>query len=63
VSIADRLRESGAELPALHHWLLDAHRSGRAVLSLGDWSLATGAERSAALAWNGERYLQARLLS
>lgn len=63
VMLSELLKESGAELSALHAWLLGEHRGGRAVLSLGDWSLASETERAAALSINSERYLQARLLT
>jgi hypothetical protein len=62
VMLSELQRESGLDLPALHRWARAEHQAGRAVLSLGDWSLATGAQRAAVLEIHGERYLQVRLL-
>lgn len=63
VMLAELQRESGVDLPALHRWARAEHQAGRAVLSLGDWSLASGAQRAAVLEIYGERYLQVRLLA
>ncbi len=63
VMLSELQRESGVDLPALHRWARAEHQAGRAVLSLGDWSLASGAQRAAVLEIHGERYLQVRLLA
>lgn len=55
-------RESGLEMNALHEALLELSRSGQAVLSLGDWSLAADDERAAAFYLDGRQYLRVRLL-
>lgn len=62
VMLSELQRASGVELPALHRWARGEHQAGRAVLSLGDWSLASEAQRAAVLEIHGERYLQVRLL-
>jgi hypothetical protein len=62
VMLSELQRESGVDLPALHRWARAEHQAGRAVLSLGDWSLASAAQRAAVLELHGERYLQVRLL-
>jgi hypothetical protein len=62
VMLSELQRESGVELAALHRWARTQHQAGRAVLSLGDWSLASAAQRAAVLEIHGERYLQVRLL-
>jgi hypothetical protein len=63
VMLSELQLESGVELTALHRWARAEHQAGRAVLSLGDWSLASVAQRAAMLELNGERYLQVRLLA
>lgn len=63
VMLSELQRESGAELSELHRWARGEHQAGRAVLSLGDWSLASAAQRAAVLEIHGERYLQVRLLA
>jgi len=62
VTISELQRTSGCPTDEVKEWLLEGHRSGRVVLSLGDWSLASEQERAAAIPLGGERYLQARLL-
>lgn len=62
VAISALQQESAAPLAALQEWLLGEHRAGRAILSRGDWSLADEAKRGAAVEWQGQPYLLARLL-
>ncbi|HEV7402930.1 MAG TPA: hypothetical protein VGO11_08395 [Chthoniobacteraceae bacterium] len=62
VMLSELQRESGVDLPTLHRWARGEHQAGRVVLSLGDWSLASAAQRAAVLEIYGERYLQVRLL-
>lgn len=56
---------SASHLPLaeLHLSLRQLSASGHAVLSLGDWSLASEQERAAALHLDGRPYLRVRLLS
>lgn len=62
IPIALLKRESGMELEPLHQALLELSRSGKAVLSLGDWSLSSEEERAGALCLDGRQYLQVRML-
>ncbi|MDZ7754474.1 MAG: hypothetical protein U5S82_23205 [Gammaproteobacteria bacterium] len=52
----------GGELEALKGALLEACRSGRAVASMGDWSLSSPEERAAALYIDGHPHLRIRLM-
>jgi len=63
VPVSALREESAAPLEALKPWLLAEHQAGRAVLSLGDWSLADRARRDAALELHGDRYLLVKLLA
>ena len=62
VPIADLQGRSAAPLDALHAWLREESRAGRAVPTRGDWSLAAESARAAALHLRGEPHLQIRLL-
>jgi hypothetical protein len=50
----------GGDLEALKAHLLQACRQGRAVASVGDWSLSSPEERKAALYINGHPHLRIR---
>jgi len=52
----------GGDLHALKEVLHEACRSGRAVASMGDWSLSSPAERAAALYIDGHPHLRIRLM-
>jgi len=60
-----RVADLAAAIPcgpeALKTFILDRRRQGKAVLSHGDWSLASEAERAAAIEVDGEPYLRVRL--
>lgn len=62
VAISALQRESGAPLEALQAWLRAEHQAGRAVLALGDWSLADSEKRRAAIEWLGQPHLLVRLI-
>lgn len=62
VSITKLASEAGAALEPLKDWLRQAHRDGRVVLSLGDWSIAGEDERRGLIEMHGQRYLQVRWL-
>jgi hypothetical protein len=61
VAIAALQRASGAAMEELKRWIKAEHRSGRAVLSFGDWSLADETKRAGAIELGGDRYLLVRL--
>lgn len=63
VNISRLQSESGVEMGELKGWLLDEYQCGRAVLSEGDWSLATEEERRGVIEVQGQRCILARLLS
>jgi len=63
VNISRLQAESGVGMEALKGWLLEEYRAGRAVLSEGDWSLASDTERAGVIEVQGERCILARLLS
>jgi hypothetical protein len=63
VAISALRRESAAPLAPLQAWLRAEHQAGRAVLALGDWSLADSEKRQAAIEWLGQPHLLVRLLS
>lgn len=50
----------GLPSPEVRTQILSEYESGRAVLSFGDWSLASPETRSAAIEINGDRYLRVR---
>jgi hypothetical protein len=55
------LHESlGLPLPEIRAQILAEYEAGRAVLSFGDWSLASPETRSGAIEINGDRYLRVR---
>ena len=62
VPIAELQGRSATPLDALHAWLREESRAGRAVPTRGDWSLAGEQTRAAALHLRGEPHLQIRLL-
>jgi len=61
VEIAALQRESGLAMDRFKQWLLREHGAGRAVFSLGDWSLADEHVRAGVVELGGDRYLLARL--
>jgi hypothetical protein len=63
VAISALWQESAAPLAPLQAWLRAEHQAGRAVLALGDWSLADSEKRQAAIEWLGQPHLLVRLLS
>jgi hypothetical protein len=50
----------GGDLDAFKTYLMDACRQGRALASVGDWSLSSPEERKAALYINGQPHLRIR---
>jgi len=61
VEICEILKELGVKMTMLKAFLLEESRQGRAVLSLGDWSLSSEETRAAAIEIQGNRYLLVRL--
>jgi hypothetical protein len=61
IEIAELSREAGVDLAETKSWLLDEYRAGRAVFSLGDWSLASERVRAGAIEVRGEPHLLVRL--
>ncbi len=53
-------QELGADMEALKAFIRGEARQGRAVLSLGDWSLSSEAVRSGAIESRGRQYLLVR---
>jgi hypothetical protein len=62
VSIAKLAAEAAADLDALKAFLREEYRTGRIVLSLGDWSIASEDDRRGVIELHGQRYLQVRWL-
>jgi len=62
VLISDLQRRSEAVLDALKPWLLQESRAGRALPTRGDWSIADGEARAAAIEIGGEPHLRVRLV-
>jgi hypothetical protein len=48
-------------MDALKHFLLDESRQGRAVLTLGDWSVSSEETRAGAIELFGKPHLLVRL--
>ena len=63
VEIAELQQEVGIPMPELSAQILEECGTGRAVLSFGDWSLASEKTRSCAIEIDGERYLRVRFQS
>ncbi len=63
VEIAELRQELGVPMPEVSRQILEERRAGRAVLSFGDWSLASEKTRSGAIEIDGERYLRVRFQS
>lgn len=61
VEIVALQQGAGVIADELKEWLLGEYRAGRALLSLGDWSLADEAARAAAVELGGEKYLRVEL--
>lgn len=60
VEIYSLQQESGVTMPELKAFLLHMSRAGRAVLSLGDWSLSSEEIRSGAVEIHGRQNLMVR---
>jgi hypothetical protein len=60
VEIAELQQELGIPIPEVATQILEERDAGRAVLSFGDWSLASEKTRLAAIQIDGERYLRVR---
>jgi hypothetical protein len=60
VEISELQRELGIPMDALKRHLLEASREGRAVLSLGDWSVSSDAIRAGAIELFGQPHLLVR---
>ncbi len=60
VEIFELHERLGLPLAALRAQILAEYEAGRAVLSFGDWSLASPDTRSGAIEINGDRYLRVR---
>jgi len=63
VEIAELQQELGIPMPEMNTQILAEREAGRAVLSFGDWSLATEKTRSGAIEIDGDRYLRVRFQS
>ena len=61
VDISGLRREAGCSMDALKHFLLDESRQGRAVLTLGDWSVSSEETRAGAIELFGKPHLLVRL--
>lgn len=61
VEISGLRREAGCSMDALKHFLLEESRRGRAVLSLGDWSVSSEETRAGAIELFGKPHLLVRL--
>jgi hypothetical protein len=60
VEISELQRELGIPMDALKRHLLEESREGRAVLSLGDWSVSSDAIRAGAIELFGQPHLLVR---
>ncbi len=60
VEIFELHERLGLSLATLRAQILAEYEAGRAVLSFGDWSLASPETRSGAIEINGDRYLRVR---
>ena len=60
VEVFELHQRLGIPLPELKAQILAEREAGRAVLSFGDWSLASPETRSGAIEINGDRYLRVR---
>lgn len=63
VEIAELREELGTPMPDVNARIIEECKAGRAVLSFGDWSLASEKTRSCAIEMGGERYLRVRFQS
>ncbi len=63
VEIYQLQQELNIDMDVLKAFLLEESRQGRAVLSLGDWSLSTAAARRGAIELQGRQYLLIRFKS
>jgi len=61
VEISELRREAGCPLELLKIFLLEESRQGRAVLSLGDWSVSSEETRTGAIELFGKPHLLVRL--
>ena len=61
VEISALRREAGCSMDLLKQFLLEASRQGRAVLSLGDWSVSSEETRAGAVELFGKPHLLVRL--
>jgi len=61
VEISGLRREAGCSMDSLKHFLLEESRKGRAVLSLGDWSVSSEETRAGAIELFGKPHLLVRL--
>ncbi len=61
VTISELQRRAGVALEALKRWLLEESRAGRVLPTRGDWSLADGDSRAAAIDIAGEPHLRVRI--
>jgi len=61
VEIFELHEQTGLPLDVLKEQIVAERNAGRAVLSFGDWSLASAEARAAAVEIDGERYLRVRL--
>jgi hypothetical protein len=61
VEISGLKREAGCSMDSLKGFLLEESRQGRAVLSLGDWSVSSDETRAGAIELFGKPHLLVRL--
>jgi len=61
VEISELRREAGCEMAGLKEFLIEESRRGRAVLSLGDWSVSSEETRAGAIDLFGKPHLLVRL--
>jgi hypothetical protein len=61
VEISGLRREAGCSMDSLKRFLLEESRKGRAVLSLGDWSVSSEETRAGAIELFGKPHLLVRL--
>ena len=62
IEISELLKELGVPMDLLKTFLLEQSRLGKAVLSVGDWSLSSDEVRSAVIEIGGYKYLLVRFL-